>query len=298
MKNLKGLQAFAHIMNLGTLAAAAKRMHSSESALSRQLALCEQELGLTLFSRDNRSLTPTKEGKAFYNEAERILLSLEQIPNIARGIKKEPLQRIRVVSTHRSAAPIAIPAVEQFSLSHPEARVSFETHQIKFLERWIASNQFDIGISNLPTQHHDIDYEPICQAKMVAMVPTDHPLAQRSEVSMQDLAKETLILPSAGTAIREIIDTMFEEQTCSPLQIPIQVNQVLTACLFIKNGLGVTICDELISYTFLTTLKKVPITPYYTTTFGLLFPKDVKRSDQTHALAQHIRQQVDSLKLT
>lgn len=291
MKNLKGLQAFTHIMALGTLTAAAKKMHMSESAVSRQLALCEQELGLTLFSRDNRRLVPTAQGQNFYDEAERILHSLEQIPKIAQGIGKKPQRKIRLVSTHRAAALIAIPAIEEFLEAHKNIQVSFETHQIKFLERWIASNQFDIGISSLPANHDDLVCDSIYRSPLVAILPLHHHLAEKESVTLEDLAQESIILPAVGTAIREKLDRIFTEQNFSIKNCSVQVNQVLSACLFVSRGVGISICDSLMPKTFADKLRIVPISPEYYTEFGLLFPKNVQVNDDVLKLAKIIRKQ-------
>lgn len=291
MKNLKGLRAFTRIMTLGTLEAAARDMHISQSALSRQLALFEHEMGLTLFTRENRRLMPTEEGKAFYTEAQRILHSLEQIPKIASEIKAKPKPRLRVVATHRVAAAIVAPAIDQYVKEDPSARVSLEVHPVRFLEQWIAANEFDLGISSLPSHHDDIVTETICHAPAVAVFAPDHSLANHTSITLEELKDEVFILPSSGTVMREKIDDLFAISGFTPAHVPIQVSQILMACVLVTRGAGVTLCDALMPVIFGDALRAIPIEPRYNLEFGLLFPKGIQASPNTQRLAQIIREQ-------
>ncbi|WP_145975925.1 LysR family transcriptional regulator, partial [Ruegeria atlantica] len=64
--NIKALRAFRATLSEGTLVAASEILHLSQPAISRLISGLEAELGLTLFDRSGRNLTPTREGLAFY----------------------------------------------------------------------------------------------------------------------------------------------------------------------------------------------------------------------------------------
>ena len=109
--NLTGLRGFSEIANRGSLASAAKAMNISEPALSRQISNLEYELGLNLFSRDKRQLELTEEGEAFLSEAQSILRSLQQMPEVVRDIKENFQRRIRVNSMPRMTSAVTAPAL-------------------------------------------------------------------------------------------------------------------------------------------------------------------------------------------
>ncbi|MEI7432419.1 MAG: LysR substrate-binding domain-containing protein, partial [Betaproteobacteria bacterium] len=185
-------------------------MHISESALSRQLSLLEEELGLTLFLRSKQRLIPTEEGLLFREEAERAMRSMGQLSVIADEIGKgQHRKRLRVLSTHRVASTIAVPAVAAYTKRFPGALVDLEVQQLRFLERWIASYQFDIGITALPTERKDVVSETICSSPIVVVMPSGHHLAKRETLCLQDLENERFILPPQNSVINKELRAMF-----------------------------------------------------------------------------------------
>src|SRR3546814_5776780 len=85
--NLKSLRLFRLIVLHGSLASAAERLHLSQSAASRLIALLEDEIRLKLFTRARRRLLLTPEGELFFQEAEQILMGVDEIPLIAEDIR-------------------------------------------------------------------------------------------------------------------------------------------------------------------------------------------------------------------
>ncbi len=118
--NIKALRAFHVTFTKGTLAAAAKELHLSQSAVSRLISGLEHELKLTLFDRTTRSLKPTESGLEFYREAGKILDYLEEIPRIASEIRQGKRKRIRIIAMPRIAQTVAVPALADFMRDFPD----------------------------------------------------------------------------------------------------------------------------------------------------------------------------------
>lgn len=287
--NIKGLRVFTQIMLTGTLAAAARNMHSSESALSRQLALLEAELGLTLFSREKRRLVPTAEGEAFYREAERILDAIEQIPEIVDEIKRGPKRRLRLIVMPRMAPAIAAPAVTRYLQENPDVEISVEVQQRLYLERWVAAHQFDLGIGALPAHHSAIETEAICALPPVAVLHPDHPLAGRSRIAMQELRGEHFITLPPHTLIHRQTARLLDEAEIHPAS-RIQVSQTIMGVNFVALGLGVIITDAMIPQLFGDRVKLVPIETPMRLSFGLLYPRGVAVPDEVPRLVEIIKE--------
>ena len=299
--NIKGLRAFTQIMATGTLAAAAKTMHTSESALSRQLSLLEAELGLVLFSRDKRRLVPTAEGEAFYREAERILDSIEQIPTIVDEIKRRPRRRMRLIVMPRIAAAIAAPAVGQFLEENPEMEINIEVQPRRLLERWVASHQFDIGLGALPARHSAIETERVCSIPAVVVMHPNHPLAGRSSLQVKELAGEHLITMPHSTLLGSQIARLFDDADIE-MKSSIQVSQTVFCCSLVANNFGIAITDAMIPEMFGDSLRIVPIAPEITLDFGLLYPRGVEHPPEVLEFAEVVKQQaqtyMDTLRFT
>ncbi len=291
--NIKGLRAFTRIMATGTLGAAAKSLHVSESALSRQLSLLEAELKLVLFSREKRRLVPTPEGEAFFAEAERILDSIEQIPEIANQIRRGPRRRMRIVAMPRIAATIAVPAISKFHDEHPDMEISLEIHPRRYMERWLASQQFDLGIGSLPSNHAAIETEHICRVPAVAVLPAGHALASRRSVHVTELSGDRFIMMPRTTLIGDQSAKILEQANFEPAS-QIQVSETPTTCSFAAQGFGVTIADALIPQVFGASVSVVPIEPKAFFDFGLLYPRDAKRTREIDRLIDLIKGEATS----
>ncbi len=286
--NIKGLRAFKQIMATGTLSAAAKSMNISESALSRQLSLLETELGLTLFSRLKRRLIPTEEGEQFFREAERILDSIEQIPEIVREIKLGTHRRMRIISMPRMASSIAVPAITQFLNEHDGFEVTLEVQPRRFLERWVASRRFDFGLGALPVHHSGIQTEKIYSVPVVAVLHPDHPLASRKSLRLDELAHEHFVTMTPNTLLGQQVSEIFDQAGLKP-KSTIQASQAILCCNFVAQGQGIAITDAMIPMAFGSAVKMVPIEPRVHMDFGLLYPLGIKQSAEAKQLAEIIR---------
>lgn len=290
--NIKGLQVFTRIMETGTLSAAARSMNASESALSRQLALLESELGLTLFSREKRRLVATEEGETFFREAERLLDSIEQLPQIARDIKRGSRKRMRIVVMPRLAASIAAPAVTRFLERWPDLELSVEVQPRRFLERWLASQQFDLGLGSLPAYHASVTTERICSIPAVAVLHPEHPLAGRKSITLEELRDERFIMMPSNSLIGSQVDRLLEEAGVKPAKY-IQVSNTLVCCSFAAEGLGVTITDGMLPKVLGAAVKTVQIEPTASLDFGLLYPRNFSHTEETRTLVDLMKAQAD-----
>jgi len=288
--NIKGFRAFTQVMITGTLSAAAKSMSISESALSRQLSVLEAELGLILFSREKRRLIPTEEGEAFFREAERLLDSIEQIPEVVSEIKKGTRRRMRIIVMPRMAGCIAAPAVSQFLKMQPDMGVTVEIQPRRFLERWVASRKFDLGLGALPAYHSDILTEKIYSVPAVAVLHPNHVLASRSSLRVEELSGERFITMPPDTLLGQQVAGILSKAGVVP-NSPIQASQALLCCNFVAQGLGVTITDAMISKAIGPSVKIIPLEPQVLMDFGLLYPLGVKRTKETQQFVEIIKSQ-------
>lgn len=290
--NIKGLKAFSRIMATGTLSAAAKSMHISESALSRQLSLLEAELGLTLFSREKRRLVATSEGEAFYREANRILESLDQIPEIVSEIRRSPQRRARIIVMPRVSNSVAVPAVAEYLDAYPDMDITVEVQPRRMLERWIASQQFDLGLGALPPHHASIASEKICAVPVVAVLHPSHRLANAKSIHLDELKEDRFILMPPTTLIGSQVSRIFANAGFQP-KAKLHVSQTLTSCDFVAAGYGVAVTDAMIPSTFGKTVRMVRVEPGAMLDFGIMYPRETGRPEVLSPLIDLVRKHAD-----
>lgn len=242
--NLKALNIFASIMEQGTLIKAADQYCLSVSAASRQLSVLEAELGLQLFTRDKRHLIPTPEGCAFYEEAQRILYGLGELPEIARSIRQEHKVNLRLITIPRLVGPVVSPAIAQMCADHPAISVYSDVQPMRYIKRWVAGFQFHLGLGRLPAEHSDIITRPFCSLPAMVVLSPGHRLAKKSELSLEDLDHEPMVGFFRETLLGKNTDEIFRSLGRVP-QPTVEVSSSLHACSIVASGFGYTIGDPL-----------------------------------------------------
>jgi len=243
--NLRSLRLFRQIILSGSLAQAALALGMSPSAASRLLSLLEAELGLTLFLREKRQLELTAEGSLFYTQIARVLSGLEEIPAISREIRQKSYERLSLVT----AAPIALGLVSAALRRMREDDEHFDCSlnvESRFdIESKVAARGYNLGIISLPVENAIVDLvaEPLLEARLLAMVPAAHPLAERAVVTAEDLAGEPMIALRAGQRWRVRLDDVFRH--AGQPRIAVETSSTVVATRLAADGVGIAVADRI-----------------------------------------------------
>ncbi len=204
--NIRSLRIFVYVMEEGTLARAADRMHLSQSAASRQLALLEQEFEVTLFSRHHKRLIPTPEADAFYPEALSLLAQIDDLPALFGQMHQDLRTPLRVVSQTRIANGLVLPAIADFAHHFPDQPVKLEIMLRRDLGRRIMNQRFDLCVSALPLPVENLDPVVLGATTVCVAIARSHPLASRSILTPQDLNDVPYVALDDATVLRRLID--------------------------------------------------------------------------------------------
>ncbi|MFL4471105.1 LysR family transcriptional regulator [Tateyamaria armeniaca] len=204
--NIRSLRIFVYVMEEGTLARAAERMHLSQSAASRQLVLLEQEFDVTLFSRAQKRLIPTPEAEKFYPEALSLLAQIDELPGVFGQMRKDVRPPLRIVSQTRIANGLVLPSIAEFTTAHPDQPVKLEIMLRRDLARRIMHQKFDVCVSALPLPVEKLEPIPLGAATLCIAVARNHPLAARPVLGPRDLGNVPYIALDETTVLRRLID--------------------------------------------------------------------------------------------
>lgn len=271
--NIKALRAFRAILSTGSLAAAADSISLSQSAASRLLSGLEGELRFSLFNRTGRKLVPTPEGLSFYREAGRIIDGLDQIPKIAADIRAGAPSALRIIAMPRIAQPVAAPAVARLMQRDSKVRVRLDVRARREASNWLAGRGYDLGVGMLPIDHPDIECSTLLLVRAQAILPKHHPLATRPYLTAEDLKGQPIIRLLEGLFLRDQLDDIFHSAGVEPNEVCAVASSPL-ACSLVANGVGITICDELVaSHVPISGISLVPIEPARWMSVGIFLPK-------------------------
>ena len=240
MVTLRQIEAFRAVMVTGTVTQAANLMYVSQPAVSRMLADLEQEIGFKLFTRANRQLIPTDEGRAFYDEVERAFVGLEQLGRAASAIKEYHRGHFRIITIPSLASTVMSDLIARFSEKYTDVSISLEVQPSQRVFEWIVSQQCDIGLSTLPIENSAISTRPVIEGEAVCVVPRAHPLAGKAKIQPQDLIGEPFISFKADSVFRHMVDDVFQKAGIKR-DLKIEARTTEAICGLVGSGLGVSV---------------------------------------------------------
>lgn len=239
------LQALRAVMESGTVTGAAVRLSRTQPQVSRLIAGLELDLRLTLFSRAKKRLVPTEEGRAFYAHALRVLEQVDALPAAVRKIRTEGERHLNLSCQSYIAQALLPEAIAAFTKTEPRFSFSVEIRSREEMGRWSAEPPYDLAIVALPIDHDLlIRCDAFAVARVVAVLPCGHRLANRKSINAVELAREPFIALTSSTLLRKEIDRMFLELG-EHLTIRGEASVGMAACQMVAHGLGVTLADPL-----------------------------------------------------
>lgn len=215
-------------------------LYTSQPGVSRQIRELEDELGVDIFERNGKRLIGlTEPGKGILPIIERLLLEAENLRQASREFTNEQRGTLTVATTHTQARYALPPVVGAFRAAFPEVRIALQQSSPEHIAEWVISGKADIGIATEGlSRFEELVSFPCYHWHHVIVVPEDHPLAKRDNVSLKDLASFPLITYDVGFTGRGHIDEAFA-------QAGIEADIVLTAMdsdviqQYVSLGLGV-----------------------------------------------------------
>lgn len=185
--SLRQLVVFREVMLRGSVSEAAKILHRTQPALSAMLAGMEAELGFELFVRRGNRLLPKPEAHFFFEEVGRVLDSFDRAVGMMGEVARLRSGPLRIACMPAASMFLVPRLISEFVRERPDVRVTLMSNNSVAVHEWVASQQFDVGIAEVPTERESLHIEPV-ETECVCALRRDDPLASRSIVSPKDLA--------------------------------------------------------------------------------------------------------------
>lgn len=219
------LEVFRTVARLGSITAAAQRLKFTQSAVSRQVAALEAEVGARLLDRLPRGIALTEQGRALLPHAEALLDRLTVARQAVDDLDSLGAGRLRVGAFATAVAALVPRALSSFRAAFPAVTLSLvEGFTPALLDR-LAAGEVDIAVvSTVPSGPPDpsrFDLHHLLDERMLVAVPRDHRLARRRTVRLAELADDPFIANStrpeetllASSGFRPRIDFTVSEWT-------------------------------------------------------------------------------------
>lgn len=201
--NLRDLQYLIAVAETQHFGRAAERCYVSQPTLSGQIKKLEQELGIVLFERSNRSVQITPAGEAILLHARLMVEQADAIRQLA-GSFKDPLAgplRIGVIPT---ISPYLMPLIlRPLQQQYSQLRLIISEEQTEVLLRRLHDHEIDAAILATDHSQSDLLVKPLYQEPFWLAYPHNHPLYNKDEITLEDIEESGLLLLSEGHCLAD-----------------------------------------------------------------------------------------------
>lgn len=202
--DVRQLTALVAIADHGTFSAAAKALFTVQSNVSNHVARLEKELGTTLVDRVNGGLTEA--GVRVVERARRVLRELDDIAADLAQRDGNIVGDVRLGMLGTTARWVLPRLLADAAVRYPDVRPIVAEGSTSVLLPALLSGQYHAAILHLPVDAPELRIEPLFAEELMLLTGPDHPLGQRSEISLADLADQRLLIPPPGAALRRVLD--------------------------------------------------------------------------------------------
>jgi LysR family cys regulon transcriptional activator len=293
---LKQLNYLVGIVDSGlNITSAAERLFTSQPGISKQLKQLEAELGVQLFTRKGKSLAAiTPAGRDVIARARKILREADNIRSLASDLTAEQEGTLSIATTHTQARYVLPEVVRAFREVYPRVDLALHQGTSEQIAELISTNKVDFAIAT-GSRHlfPHLTLLPIYRWHRIALVPKDHPLAdKKGALDLKTLAEHPLVTYVFSLTGESSFKRAFHEQGLEP-RVVFTARDADIIKTYVRMGLGVgviaSMAFECQDREDLRSIDAKGLFPQVTTWLG--FPRDmVLRSymvDFIHLLAPH-----------
>jgi len=212
----------------------------SQSAISRQILLLEEELGEPLFLRVGRQVRMTPAAESLVQLGQRVFLDVRETVGVITDRTRELRGTLRLSGGMTVCLYVFPPLLKHLRRVHPQLDVRLTVATAGRSVQEIRAGRVDAGLLTLPVEESDLVTVPVLHEELLLVTTPSHPLARRRKVTPREIADQPFILFEMGSATRKVIDQFFASEKIEP-KIVMDTENVEIIKAMVKTGLGIGI---------------------------------------------------------
>jgi LysR family positive regulator for ilvC len=235
------LKLFCALANTLHFGRAANACHVSPSTLSRNIKQLEDDLGVSLFERDNRSVALTHEGQSYLQFAKEVLQQWETYQESLIAQADQLHGQLSIYCSVTASYSFLYDILTEFRVKHPGIAIKLHTGDpAQSIER-VQAGYEDIAIAAKPDKMPTgISYKPITHSPMIFIAPKNNPNWQAPALDTPDFWQKIPMIISEEGLVRERLDNWFEQQNIKPnIYAEVKGNEAIVSMVSLGFGVGV-----------------------------------------------------------
>ena len=253
MKNLtlRQIRIFISAAKHASFSRAAEELHITAPAVSLQIKEMEEDIGVSLFTRENRKVELTSAGEYFLLYARRLSSTLNEANTMMERFRGTQFRHLKigVVSTAKYFIPHML---LEFKKDFPNLRIKIEVRNRQQLVELLRGSEIDIAIMGLPPKEIDTRVEPFANHPHVFVASPSNPLVGKTNIAPDALIKHEMISREPGSGTRLIMEKFFAEHHIAPIvSMEMSSNETIKQAVMANLGVSFvslhTVGDEVAS---------------------------------------------------
>lgn len=228
------------------LTEAAKALHTSQPGVSKAIIELEDELGIEIFTRHGKRLKRiTEPGQHVLKSVEVIMREVGNLRRIGEEYSKQDSGTLSIATTHTQARYVLPQPVSALRKSYPKVNISLHQGSPEQVAQMVLDEAAEIGMaSEALNRYEDLITLPCYEWQHIIVMPLEHPLANKTRITLEDLAAVPLITYHPSYTGRSRIDHAFAQRGLQP-QIVLEAIDSDVIETYVRLGMGVGIIAEM-----------------------------------------------------
>lgn len=286
---------FDKVVELGSFTRAAEALGCTQSAVSHAIHALEAETGLRLILRSRTGIALTPEGERLLPAVHALVEAAAWVDATVAAIRGLEIGKVRIGAFTSVAVHWLPHIIKGYQQGHPGVEFALMNGDYHDIALWLAERSIDMGFVTLPSAKAEIagcTCTPLCEDRLLAVLPKNHPLASLPSVPAAALAKESFICLSENS--NHDARSVLERAGIAP-NIKFTTKDDYAIIAMVEQGLGVSIMPELLLEGRSGGVCVLPIEGGMKRTIGLAVPDAVKDNPAAQSVAAYIRDWASAL---
>lgn len=220
---LRQLKYFVTVAKTLNFSEASRKLYITQGTLSQQIRQLEYEVGSQLFDRTSHNVVLTEAGEELLPLAVRTLEDSTVCMDRMRDLRGVLCGTLNLGTTH-SFIGLMTETIKSFLKEYPGINLKVHLGTAADLIDMLTDKKLDLVLAFKPImEHQEIESEILFKTRLSAVMRRDHPLADHASISLEELEKQTLVLPGQGLQARRTFDRFVGIDT-RKLNVRVEIN--------------------------------------------------------------------------
>lgn len=259
---LKQLRAFCYTARSGNISIAAEQLYLSQPSVTLQIKALEREMEITLFERHGPQISLTPEGEILYRLSAPLVEGMDTLKqSFSAHYGKLEVGELNIAAGESTILYILPQHLKRFAERYPKIKLKLHNVTGRDGLAMLRANEADFAVGSMVEIPEDIVYHPTISYDPMLITSLDHALAEKENVTLQEISPYGLILPPRHLSTWRIVDLVFSQNNV-PYHVGLEAGGWEVIKKYVELGMGISIVTD-VCLGEQDKLAKIPLGQYF-----------------------------------